>query len=89
MDNPWKILYTKQGLKDKQIAFKAGHGKEIMEILETLKENPFATYPPCEKLTGDLFGAYSRRINSHHRVVYQIYTGERIVKIISMWLHYR
>ena len=89
MDNPWKILYTKQGLKDKQIAFKAGYGKIIMEILETLKENPFASYPPCEKLTGDLFGAYSRRINSQHRVVYQIYTGERIVKIISMWLHYR
>jgi toxin YoeB len=89
MDNPWKILYTKQGLKDKQSAFKAGYGEKIMEILETLKENPFAIYPPYEKLTGDLFGAYSRRINNQHRVVYQIYTGERIVKIISMWLHYR
>jgi len=88
MDNPYKILYTKHGLKDKQIAFNAGYDKKIEKILEALKENPFASYPPCEKLIGDLSGAYSRRINSQHRVVYQVYIKERIVKIISIWLHY-
>jgi len=88
MNNRYKILYTKQGLKDKRIAFDEGYDKKIEKILETLKENPFANYPPREKLIGDLLGAYSRRINSQHRVVYQVYTEERIVKIISMWLHY-
>ena len=88
MSNWYKILYTKQGLKDKRIAFKAGYEKEIKNILSTLKENPFASYPPYEKLIGDLSGAYSRRINIKHRVVYQVYNKERIVKIISMWLHY-
>jgi toxin YoeB len=88
MSNWYKILYTKQGLKDKRIAFKAGYGKKIKNILSTLKENPFASYPPYEKLIGDLSGAYSRRINIKHRVVYQVYYKERIVKIISMWLHY-
>jgi len=88
MSNWYKILYTKQGLKDKRIAFKAGYGKKIKNILSTLKETPFASYPPYEKLIGDLSGAYSRRINIKHRVVYQVYNKERIVKIISMWLHY-
>jgi len=88
MNNRYKILYTKQGLKDKRIAFKAGYGQKIENILSTLKENPFAGYPPYEKLVGDLEGAYSRRINVKHRVVYQVYNEERIVKIISMWLHY-
>ncbi len=88
MNDRYKILYTKQGLKDKRVAFKAGYDKKIEKILATLKENPFANYPPYEKLVGDLSGAYSRRINSQHRVVYQVYTQETIVKIISMWLHY-
>ena len=88
MNNRYKILYTKQGLKDKRIASKAGYGKKIENILSTLKENPFASYPPYEKLVGDLLGAYSRRINAQHRIVYQVYNEERIVKIISMWLHY-
>ncbi len=88
MINWYKILYTKQGLKDKRVAFKEGYGKKIKNILLTLKENPFASYPPYEKLIGDLSGAYSRRINIKHRVVYQVYNKERIVKIISMWLHY-
>ncbi len=88
MSNGYKILYTKQGLKDKKNAFKAGYGKKIENILAMLKKNPFANYPPYEKLIGDFSGAYSRRINAQHRVVYQVYNEERIVKIISMWLHY-
>lgn len=85
---PWKIVYTKQGLKDKKIAIQVGFGEKIKSILELLKENPFTDYPPYEKLVGDLSGSYSRRMNRQHRVVYQVYTNERTVKIISMWLHY-
>jgi len=88
MNNRYKILYTNQGLKDKRIAFQAGYGKKIDFILSTLEKNPFASYPPFEKLVGDLSGAYSRRINAQHRIVYQVYNEERIIKIISMWLHY-
>lgn len=89
MSDLYKILYAKQGLEDKIIAFKADYGKKIKNILSTLNENPFASYPPYEKLIGDLAGAYSRRINVQHRVVYQVYNEEKIVKIISMWLHYK
>ena len=88
MSEPYKILYTKQALKDKRTAYEAGFSDKIKSILETLKENPFADYPPHEKLVGDLSGAYSRRINRQHRVVYEVYQKERILKIISMWLHF-
>jgi len=83
-----KILYTKQGLKDKKAAVKAGFGNKIESLLSLLIKNPFEPYPPFEKLSGDLFGAYSRRINSQHRLVYQVYKQERVVKIISLWTHY-
>ncbi len=88
MSDPYKILYTKQGLKDKKIAFQAGYGKKINKILSALREDPFTSYPPYEKLIGDLSGAYSRRINVQHRVVTQVYIEKRIIKIISMGLHY-
>jgi len=88
MSEPYKILYTKQALKDKRIAYEAGFSDKIKSILEILKENPFADYPPYEKLVGDLTGAYSRRMNRQHRVVYEVYQKEHLVKIISMWLHY-
>jgi toxin YoeB len=88
MSEPYKILYTKQALKDKGTAYEAGFSDKIKSILKTLKENSFADYPPYEKLIGDLTGAYSRRINRQHRVIYEVYQKERIVKIISMWLHY-
>ncbi len=84
----WKIVYTKQGLKDKRIAIESGFGKKINDILDIIKLNPYTEYPPFEKLVGDLSGAYSRRINRQHRVVYQVYNTEKTVKIISMWLHY-
>lgn len=88
MNEPYKILYTKQVLKDKRTAYKAGFSYKIKSILEILKENPFADYPPYEKLVGNLTGAYSRRMNHQHRMIYEVYQKERIVKIISMWLHY-
>ncbi len=88
MNEPWKILYTKQGLKDKKTAIAAGCGEKITELIALLKRNPFEPYPPYEKLVGDLKGDYSRRINIRHRLVYQVYTDERAVKILSMWEHY-
>jgi Txe/YoeB family toxin of toxin-antitoxin system len=84
----WKIVYTKPGFKDKKTAMEAGLGDKISSILGILLENPFTDYPPFEKLIGDLSGAYSRRINRQHRVVYQVYKDEKIVKTISMWVHY-
>lgn len=88
MSDSYRIMYTKQGLKDKKVACEAGYEKKIQSILATLKENPFADYPPYEKLVGDLTGAYSRRMNRQHRVVYEVLSDVRVVKIISMWLHY-
>ncbi len=84
----WKIVYTKQGLKDKQKAIEHGFGAKVDKLLEIVKNNPFADYPPYEKLVGDLSGAYSRRINRQHRFVYQIYDQEHIIKVISLWTHY-
>ncbi|MDW7730377.1 MAG: Txe/YoeB family addiction module toxin [Dethiobacteria bacterium] len=84
----WKIVYTRQGLKDKQKAREAGFGPKIDQLLALVRENPFSEYPPYEKLIGDLSGAYSRRINRQHRFVYQVYSEEYIVKVISMWTHY-
>ena len=60
----------------------------LFNILKIIEENPFKSPPPFEKLVGDLTGAYSRRINIQHRVVYQVYEKERIVKIIRLWMHY-
>ena len=88
MSEPWRILYTKLALKEKKIACEAGLKNKIEEILKIMKSNPFTAYPPYEKLTGDLAGVYSRRINLQHRIIYQVYAEKRIIKIISMWLHY-
>jgi Txe/YoeB family toxin of toxin-antitoxin system len=88
MKNEWKIVYTKQGLKDKNHAFTAGFKDRIIFLLEILRRDPFSKYPPYEKLIGELIGAYSRRINHQHRLVYVVYIQEKIVKIISMWEHY-
>jgi Txe/YoeB family toxin of toxin-antitoxin system len=88
MNEPWKILYTKDAIKDKRRAYEIGFRDKIERLLVMLKENPFTAYPPYEKLVGDLSGAYSRRINHQHRLVYAIYEQERVVKIISMWSHY-
>ena len=88
MNEEYKIVYTKQGLKDKKIAIEAGFGDKIKSLLSIITENPFEPYPPYEKLIGNLDGAYSRRINSQHRLVYQIYKQERIIKVISLWTHY-
>lgn len=84
----WIIVWTKTALRDKHTATSAGFGDKINSILTLLRENPFADYPPYEKLLGDLSGAYSRRLNRQHRIIFQVYKEERTVKIISTWLHY-
>ena len=88
MKEQWRIVYTKDGLKDKRIAYTAGFKDKIEKLLEVIRENPFSNHPPYEKLIGDLAGAYSRRINYTHRLVYMVYKEEKTVKIISMWNHY-
>jgi Txe/YoeB family toxin of toxin-antitoxin system len=84
----WNLVYTKQAQKDaKKLAASNLKGK-VEELLEILKENPLQNPPPYEKLVGDLSGAYSRRINIQHRLVYEVIESERTVKVIRMWTHY-
>ena len=84
----WELVYTTQAKKDARKLSAAGLRPKAEKLLEILSENPFQTPPPYEKLLGDLAGAYSRRINIQHRLVYQVYEDLRIVKIIRMWTHY-
>jgi len=84
----WKIVYTKQAQKDAKKISASGLKAKTQKIIEIIRANPFETPPPFEKLIGDLSGAYSRRINIKHRLVYQIYDDLKIVKIIRMWSHY-
>lgn len=84
----YKIVYTKSAAKDIP-NLKAAHlDKNVQALLDILRENPFQNPPPYEKLVGDLQGAFSRRINIKHRLVYQVYEEEKTVKILSMWTHY-
>ena len=84
----WRIVFTRQAQKDaKQIA-QAGLKSQANRLLEVLREDPFRIPPPYEKLRGDLAGAYSRRINIQHRLVYQVLEEIKTVKIIRMWTHY-
>lgn len=84
----WRIVYTKQSLKDAKKLSAANLKKKTESLLNIIKENPYKTLPPFEKLTGDLTGAYSRRINIKHRLVYQIYDDIKTIKVIRMWTHY-
>jgi len=84
----WKLLYTKQALKDAKKLSSSGLKSKALEILKILENDPFQKPPPFEKLVGDLSGAFSRRINIQHRIVYQVFREKKIVKIIRMWTHY-
>jgi len=88
MNVPWRIVYTKEAVKDIKKAYAAGFKEKIGQLLVMMRENPFAPYPPYEKLAGNLTGAYSRRINHQHRLIYAVYETEKVVKIISAWTHY-
>ncbi len=85
----WKLVYTKQAQKDAKKLSTAGLRPKAEAILEILEKNPYRKHPPFEKLIGDLEGAYSRRINIQHRVVYQIIKKYKTVKIIRLWTHYK
>ncbi|SMD06859.1 toxin-antitoxin system, toxin component, Txe/YoeB family [Desulfocicer vacuolatum DSM 3385] len=84
----WKVVYTKQAQKDAKKLSSSGLKLKANGIIEILKENPYQTPPPYEKLIGDLSGAYSRRINIQHRIVYQIIDADKIVKVLRLWTHY-
>ena len=84
----WKIVYTKQAQKDAKKITQSGLKNKAKILLDIIKEDPLQNPPSYEKLVGDLAGAYSRRINIQHRLVYQLYEKEKIVKIIRMWTHY-
>jgi toxin YoeB len=88
MVKKWRIVYTKQAQKDAKKIAAAGLKGKPEGLLSILSENPYQTPPPYEKLIGDLLGAYSRRINIQHRLVYQILEEIRTVKVIRMWTHY-
>jgi Txe/YoeB family toxin of toxin-antitoxin system len=84
----WQLVYTKQAQKDSKKIASAGLRLKVENLLKLLEEDPFKTSPPFEKLVGDLSGAYSRRINIQHRLVYQVLEDEKVVKVIRMWTHY-
>jgi Txe/YoeB family toxin of toxin-antitoxin system len=83
-----KIVYTKRALKDIPKLQSAHLADKTKQLIELIKQNPFKTPPPYEKLQGDLQGAYSRRINIQHRLIYEVIHSEHMIKIISMWSHY-
>jgi len=84
----WRVVFTKQAQKDAKKLASAGLRSKAEQLLDILRENPYKTPPTFEKLLGDLSGAYSRRINIQHRLVYQILDNEKVVKVIRMWTHY-
>jgi Txe/YoeB family toxin of toxin-antitoxin system len=84
----WQIVYAKQALKDAKKLSASGLKQKAQELLAILEKNPFQSPPPYEKLVGDLVGAYSRRINIQHRLVYEIYVQEKVIRVLRMWTHY-
>jgi toxin YoeB len=84
----WRVVFTKQAQKDAKKFASAGLRSIAEKLLDILRENPSKTSPTFENLLGDLSGAYSRRINIQHRLVYQILDNEKVVKVIRMWTHY-
>ena len=84
----WELVYTKHAQKDAKKLAASGLKRKAQELLNMLKENPYQNPPPYEKLVGDLKGAYSRRINIQHRLVYQVLDEEHVVKVLRLWTHY-
>jgi len=84
----WQLVFTKQAQKDAKKIAHSGLKPQTERLLEILKENPFKNPPPYEKLVGDLSGAFSRRINIQHRLVYQVLEEIKTVKVIRLWTHY-
>jgi len=85
----WRVVFTKQAQKDAKKLSATGLRPKAEKLIEILRENPYTMPPSFEKLLGDLSGAFSRRINIQHRLVYQILNDEKVIKIIRMWTHYK
>ena len=84
----WQLVYAKQALKDAKKVSAAGLKHKAQELFEVLAHDPFQNPPPFERLVGDLQGAFSRRINIQHRLVYEVFKKERVVRVLRMWTHY-
>ena len=84
----WELVYTSQARKDARKLASSGLRPQAQRLLAILAQDPYQRPPPFEKLVGDLAGAYSRRINIQHRLVYQVFDRIRTVKVIRMWTHY-
>nr|WP_282450684.1 Txe/YoeB family addiction module toxin [Marinobacter xestospongiae] len=84
----WKLVYTRQAQKDAKKLASSGLKPKAQELLALIAEDPYRKPPPLEKLIGDLAGAYSRRINIQHRLVYQVLEDEQVVKVLRLWSHY-
>ncbi len=84
----WEIVYTRQAQKDAKKLASSGLKNKARKLLDIIRKDPYQNPPPYERLVGDLSGAYSRRINIQHRLVYQIYEEERTIKVIRLWTHY-
>ncbi len=84
----WRIVYTRAAQKDAKKLARAGLKPKAKQLLEVLENDPYQNPPRYEKLVGDLAGAYSRRINIQHRLVYQVYDEQKLIKVIRMWTHY-
>lgn len=86
--NRWRVVLTRQALKDARKVADAGLKPRVDRLLAILREDPFQSPPLFEKLVGDMAGSYSRRISIQHRLVYEVFVDERTVRIIRMWTHY-
>lgn len=84
----WRVVYAKAAVKDARKLAAAGLKEKAQALIEVLASDPFRNPPPFEKLVGDLEGAYSRRINIQHRLVYEVFKKERTVRVLRMWTHY-
>lgn len=84
----WKVVYTKQAQKDARKLASSGLKSKAQVLIRLIEQDPYTTPPSFEKLIGDLSGAYSRRINIQHRLVYQVYENDKMVKILRLWSHY-
>lgn len=84
----WSVVFTQQARKDARTLASSGLKDKAQTLLAVLAQNPFQNPPPYEKLVGDLAGAYSKRINIQHRLVYEVLSSERTVKVLRMWTHY-
>ncbi|MFP5463873.1 MAG: Txe/YoeB family addiction module toxin [Gammaproteobacteria bacterium] len=84
----WRLVYTRQAQKDARKLAASGLREKAQALLSVIQKDPFQNPPPYEKLVGDLAGAYSRRINIQHRLVYQVLESEQVVKVLRLWTHY-